>query len=397
MLDLDELNDFIEKPSQNCTDDDLTNGINTVITVLDRNPSDLINTLANHPYIAATYLFSDLVEKMKKKQCLEKLEPLFTNCFDELIDNGVYNQYDLKRLVDAVPHYLEKIMEAILASETRMQRLFENSDNVTQTLEEIGENYPTYAQRFTAYYKMHLDSTATTSEETILNALEDIHSSFYHHNVQASVKALLKILNDNSEAIFAERIAKIPIVRIQKIRKDIQAILNQIESIEAQKEGCKNIRGLGELVVPWGDVTRTRNGDLTARGLVYGLILATITFMISILISILVFHFPPLIGLGFLIGIGVGNIGPRLLQPINDKLVHSYNNWNRKIIDSCNAELQSLEDWGGVDELEHLMIQLPQEKPAVPLLKSYGLFGRDTVEDSYNTSSKMDIHSHYKK
>lgn len=154
MPDLDELSDFIEKPSQNCTDEELTNGINNVLVVLDRNPPDLMNIISNHPFIAATYLFSDLVEKMNKIQCIEKLEPLFTTCFDELIEQCIHNQYDLKRFIEAAPRYLEKIMETIFSSEPQMQRLFENSENPTETLEEIGKNYPLYVERFSSYYNI---------------------------------------------------------------------------------------------------------------------------------------------------------------------------------------------------------------------------------------------------
>ena len=150
MLELDELSNFIENPSQNCTDEELIRGINIVLVVLDKNPYDLMKVISNS-LIPATYLFSDLVEKMKKTHCAEKLWPLFIKCFDELVDQCIYNVYDLKRFLEAATNYLDKVMETILLSELHMQRLFGNNENSTETLEEIGKNYQLYNERFSSF------------------------------------------------------------------------------------------------------------------------------------------------------------------------------------------------------------------------------------------------------
>lgn len=160
LSDLEELGDFIEKPGQNCTDEELTNGIDKVIRALE-NPQTVMNAISQHPFIPATFLFGDLVMKMNKKKCVEQLEPLFTQCFAELMEHCIYNVFDLKRFTEAAPDHLDSTLKALLANEYQLKRLFENSGNPDVLLEEIGKNYPDYQDGFFEYYNYHFHKAAS--------------------------------------------------------------------------------------------------------------------------------------------------------------------------------------------------------------------------------------------
>ena len=153
---LDEVRAFIEEPSQNFKDKklQLQKGVDSILSVLEKYPPDLIKIISGHAFIAATYLFSDLVVKMKMAgpEYVKKLEPLFVTYFAELIEHCVYNVFDLKRFIETDPVDLNHTMETLLTNTTLLKQLFENSGGPAVTLEEIGRHYPSYRDRFSVAY-----------------------------------------------------------------------------------------------------------------------------------------------------------------------------------------------------------------------------------------------------
>jgi len=77
-INLDGLDDFIEKPSQDFKEEkELKKGVDKVIVVLDKNPSAIMNIIKDHPYIPGSFLLDNLADKMKMQGCLNKLGLLF--------------------------------------------------------------------------------------------------------------------------------------------------------------------------------------------------------------------------------------------------------------------------------------------------------------------------------
>ena len=157
-LDLAGLNDFIEKPSQECNGEVLKNGVNKILIVLSKNPNAIMTIIANHPYIAGTFLLDDLAEKMNNQNCIEKLGVLFDKCLDDLVEACVYNSHDLDRCVKAMPAYSDKVIQNILSNENRIKRIFEGDKNPEETLKEIGEKYSNYKDQFYACYAKYFDT-----------------------------------------------------------------------------------------------------------------------------------------------------------------------------------------------------------------------------------------------
>lgn len=158
-LDLAGLDDFIEKPSQECNEEVLKNGVNKLLIVLSKNPDAIMTIIANHPYIAGTFLLDDLAEKMSKQNCIEKLGVLFDKCLDDLVEACVYNSHDLERCVKAMPAYSDKVIQNILSNENRVKRILEGDKNPEETLKEIGEKYPHYKGQFCECYNQYFNTT----------------------------------------------------------------------------------------------------------------------------------------------------------------------------------------------------------------------------------------------
>lgn len=160
-LDLTGLDGFIEKPSQECNEEELENGVNKVLNVLNKNPTALMTIITNHPFIPGTFLLDDLAEKMNKRNCIEKLGMLFDQCLDDLIEACVYNLHDLERCVKAMPAYSNKVILNILSNENRAKRIFDGDENPAETLKEIGEKYPDYKDEFTECYHQYFNTVFT--------------------------------------------------------------------------------------------------------------------------------------------------------------------------------------------------------------------------------------------
>src|SRR6185437_7477045 len=100
-----DLLDFIEKPVQECKEEELEQGVNKIIAVLTINSSSIIHLINCHEYISPVMLLDDLAGKMKKQNCLEKLKKLFDDCIHELIEFCIFNIHDMLRLINMMPDY----------------------------------------------------------------------------------------------------------------------------------------------------------------------------------------------------------------------------------------------------------------------------------------------------
>ena len=65
-FDFKALSEFIEKPSKDCDEEAIKDGIKLVIIALDKNPTDLLRAISEHPMIPGSYLLEDFAEKMQK-------------------------------------------------------------------------------------------------------------------------------------------------------------------------------------------------------------------------------------------------------------------------------------------------------------------------------------------
>jgi hypothetical protein len=131
---------FIEKPSQNCTPEEFEFGVREVVSMLDKDPAVIVRIIDSHLYIPSTYLFYDLIKKMREQQCIDKLSLLLDACLDKLIDICIYNKFDLERFVKASPNHLEGILENVLSNKHRLKKIFNTEENREQALRAIIEN-----------------------------------------------------------------------------------------------------------------------------------------------------------------------------------------------------------------------------------------------------------------
>src|SRR5438132_3912365 len=88
--DLAALDDFIEKPIYNCTQEELQNNVKKILVVLDKKPVEIMNIITNS-VIPATFVLEELVDKMKNQNCGDKLAVLFTKHLDNLVEACVCN------------------------------------------------------------------------------------------------------------------------------------------------------------------------------------------------------------------------------------------------------------------------------------------------------------------
>src|SRR5262249_22314516 len=146
-LNLSGLAEFIEKPSYACKDDECKQEIAKIVFVLSKNPSAIMNIIANHPDIPATFLLDDLADKMGKQNCLEKLGILFDTCLEKLVESCIYNLHDLERCIKAMPTYSNKVMEHIISNESQIKRILMGDNNLEGTIKEIEEKYPNYKSK----------------------------------------------------------------------------------------------------------------------------------------------------------------------------------------------------------------------------------------------------------
>jgi hypothetical protein len=151
-IDTTALSTFIEKPCHQCTDADNDQDIQQVLLVLDKNPRALMNILSAHPYIGVSYLLEDLADKMKKRDCVEKLAILSDKCFDTLVEACSYNLYDLDRCVKSIPRARNKIMDAVISNDDYLRRMFASSQNPQATMLKIGETFSDYKDQFASAF-----------------------------------------------------------------------------------------------------------------------------------------------------------------------------------------------------------------------------------------------------
>jgi hypothetical protein len=154
-LDLEGLDDFIEKPSQECSEEVLKNGVSKVVNVLSKNPTAIMTIIANHSFIPGSFLLDDLAEKMNKRNCKEQLGKLFDACTDDLIQACAWNLHDLDRCMNAIPAYSDSIMMKILSNENWTKKIFDSAKNSAEPLTEIEEKYPAYKDKLTESYNQY--------------------------------------------------------------------------------------------------------------------------------------------------------------------------------------------------------------------------------------------------
>lgn len=150
--DINFVSGFIEKPSQNCSDEDLTIGINQVLILLDKNPQALMNILAGHPLIPGGLLLDDLVYKMMVKNCVERLEPLFKKCLPEVVEACIASIHDLKRFATGAHLYLNEALALIEVDHELRLRFLENSPLSQEELEEFTSQYPSCKDQLQALF-----------------------------------------------------------------------------------------------------------------------------------------------------------------------------------------------------------------------------------------------------
>lgn len=152
-VNIQDLIDFIEKPSQNFKEEkELSKGVEQVCHVLNKNPIVIMRIIKEHPVIPASFLLGDLADKMAKIKKLDKLELLLNSCFDELTSTCIYNSQDLIRFLKAFPTSSDKILKFLISNEECIKRIFDNDNDPKQTLKEISANFPSYQEQFSESY-----------------------------------------------------------------------------------------------------------------------------------------------------------------------------------------------------------------------------------------------------
>jgi len=130
------LEDFIETPSQNYSDDELQAGVSELLNVLNENPYQVILIIKNC-ICPSSYILRDLAKKMELQHCVDKLSILFNKHLNELVDLCVWSWHDLQRLIDSQPSYLEKIMKSVGANDDFLQRLQGDASNSQEIISYI--------------------------------------------------------------------------------------------------------------------------------------------------------------------------------------------------------------------------------------------------------------------
>jgi hypothetical protein len=161
-LTLSEVSDFIENPCKGCNEECETCklGVAKVIFVLNVNPAAIMDIIANHPIIPATYQLDSLADKMRKQNCLDKLGLLADKCLAKLVDSCVWNIYDLERCIKSMPSHSDKIMTHIVADESYMKRILGASDDHDETLKKINDMFPKYRDKFVECYNQYFKITS---------------------------------------------------------------------------------------------------------------------------------------------------------------------------------------------------------------------------------------------
>lgn len=154
-INLIELGDFIEKPAQECDENELKEGIKKVLLVLSKNPIDILNIISKHPITATSFLLDELAEKMRRQGCLEKLGILFNKYPEELMESCIFDLHDIERCRSALPNYVDQIMENIISNKHRVKRVIDCNNTPEETLKTIQEKYPKYKNEFAENYKKY--------------------------------------------------------------------------------------------------------------------------------------------------------------------------------------------------------------------------------------------------
>jgi hypothetical protein len=149
---MQKIKDFIEKRGDQCKNSELKEGVDAVIGVLEEKPNLIMDIITGDEYIDGNFYLHDLAVKMKQVNQLEKLGLLFDHCLDRIIQTCVCNMHDLERCREAMPSYIDKVMDAIVANEGYMQRILHCQKRPEEILQKIATNFPKYHDAFLTYY-----------------------------------------------------------------------------------------------------------------------------------------------------------------------------------------------------------------------------------------------------
>ncbi len=137
------LADFIEMPSQNCTQVILVNGVKNVIDVLYKNSAQIVDVIRSCE-CPASYVLYDLAQKMALQNSANQFTLLYEYHLDELVDLCIWSWYDLQRFIQNQPNYLEKIMSSVIGNESCCQRLMNDvahSEDIIHYIKELAPDY----------------------------------------------------------------------------------------------------------------------------------------------------------------------------------------------------------------------------------------------------------------
>lgn len=136
----EEIKTFIETPSQNLSAEQISQGAKNLADYINlSNEQFITHILVNHDYIATSFLFLDLSVKMQSQ--VQSVQLLFDTCQTKLLENSLWNAFDLERFAKAIPSRTEAIAEFIKADENILQRILESLENEPEVFERI-KQYP---------------------------------------------------------------------------------------------------------------------------------------------------------------------------------------------------------------------------------------------------------------
>lgn len=117
-----ELDAFIKKPTQNCTEDELNCGLVKLISVLRNKPAVVLKILISDR-LPPAFILEDLADKLRYRDQIAEISILFDKYLNEIVKKCINNQYDFKMCVAIVPQYTTQIIEHLRSTKDLVGRV----------------------------------------------------------------------------------------------------------------------------------------------------------------------------------------------------------------------------------------------------------------------------------
>jgi len=126
----------------------LEEGMGRILRILQTDPT-LILDLMQTSQVPVSYLLFNLTIYMEELKVKEKLNVLFENHINQIVNMAIFNKADLDRCTSKFPQYTDQLIKTVFESDKKAKEIFEADGIPRRTLGDLQNQYKNYVREIT--------------------------------------------------------------------------------------------------------------------------------------------------------------------------------------------------------------------------------------------------------